>query len=302
MSIENCFILAAGQGTRMGEIGKVVPKVCWPIFDKSLLNLQITFSRSLGASAFYYNTHHLRESFSGLNIEATEIFEETLLDSGGAIHNLKSEEKELEKILLLNGDLQLLGLESYISAGIEALEKYAVVLFAKPVKKSDGYNQTLIKKGRFEGVVKNKSVMEEDFFTYAGVALINLKKIDYIEGASQFFDTVAKPKSNTGIIELGNEVEFVDWGTRELYWKNIWKIFKKEGESLRNYLIENALLQKALLSLELRSYNCNQQEVLNFTGRKLSKNYPQGSVIFKEGAELSSKANCLYFADIKDCL
>jgi len=41
MQIDYCLILAAGFGTRMGKIGKKLPKVHGPDFEKSLLELQV---------------------------------------------------------------------------------------------------------------------------------------------------------------------------------------------------------------------------------------------------------------------
>ena len=48
MQIDYALILSAGLGTRMGEIGKILPKVLWPIYFKSLLELQIRYCQSLG--------------------------------------------------------------------------------------------------------------------------------------------------------------------------------------------------------------------------------------------------------------
>ena len=55
---ERVLILAAGLGTRMGPLGEVLPKVLWPVFEKTLLELQIHFARELGAKSIYVNTFH----------------------------------------------------------------------------------------------------------------------------------------------------------------------------------------------------------------------------------------------------
>ena len=51
------LILAAGKGTRMGEIGKVLPKVLWPIYERSLLELQVQYAKSLGIKDIYIKNH-----------------------------------------------------------------------------------------------------------------------------------------------------------------------------------------------------------------------------------------------------
>ena len=54
MKVDNILILAAGKGTRMGEIGKKIPKVLWPIFDKTLLEWQILYAKQFVGNAQIY--------------------------------------------------------------------------------------------------------------------------------------------------------------------------------------------------------------------------------------------------------
>ena len=45
MQVDYVLVLAAGKGTRMGEIGKKIPKVIWPIFNKSILELEVLHAK-----------------------------------------------------------------------------------------------------------------------------------------------------------------------------------------------------------------------------------------------------------------
>ena len=47
MQIDHILILSAGKGTRMGNIGKNLPKVLWPVLSKSLLELQVAYAQKL---------------------------------------------------------------------------------------------------------------------------------------------------------------------------------------------------------------------------------------------------------------
>jgi mannose-1-phosphate guanylyltransferase len=58
MKVDYCLILAAGFGTRMGLIGKSLPKVMWPIFEKTLLETQIIYARKFNPRKIYINVHH----------------------------------------------------------------------------------------------------------------------------------------------------------------------------------------------------------------------------------------------------
>ena len=90
MTIKKCFIASAGYGTRMGNVGKVLPKPLWPIFDARILDLQLNYLNELGINDVYMNTHHhskdLKSWSKKKNVNILE--EEVLLGSGGCIHNL----------------------------------------------------------------------------------------------------------------------------------------------------------------------------------------------------------------------
>ena len=92
MIVENALILAAGAGTRMGEIGKVLPKVLWPVFECSLLELEVLYAQSLGVKNIFINSHyytkeileHVKENPTFKNV--TILLEKEPIDIGGAVH------------------------------------------------------------------------------------------------------------------------------------------------------------------------------------------------------------------------
>jgi NDP-sugar pyrophosphorylase family protein len=105
--------MSAGFGTRMGSIGKKLPKVLWPVFEKSIIELQVAYARSLGIDNIYINLHHMGEQIeefckSKASFEGVKFLWEKpeILDIGGAIHNLASqpEVKYKGKLLVLNAD------------------------------------------------------------------------------------------------------------------------------------------------------------------------------------------------------
>lgn len=92
MEIDYCLITAAGLGTRMGEIGKILPKILWPIFETTLLDLQCQFAQRMGAKKIFLNGHFLsntvRQYIEEKQLPITFVHEEVLLDVGGAIYNI----------------------------------------------------------------------------------------------------------------------------------------------------------------------------------------------------------------------
>ena len=61
MKVDKALILSAGFGTRMGEIGKTLPKILWPIFDKSLLELQALYLKEMGVKDIFINLFHQKD-------------------------------------------------------------------------------------------------------------------------------------------------------------------------------------------------------------------------------------------------
>src|SRR3989339_343881 len=87
------LILGAGLGTQMGSIGKIVPKILWPIFERKIIELEIEYANSLGCQKIFINTHFLHKEvelwFAGQKYTKVQLtYEPELLLSGGPIHNV----------------------------------------------------------------------------------------------------------------------------------------------------------------------------------------------------------------------
>ncbi len=231
MQIENALILSAGLGTRMGEHGKKLPKVLWPVFSKSLLELQIRYCKDLGVKSIYINTHflhgeikeHLRKQKLLDNV--TLLHEIELLDSGGAIHNLaeKADVNYKGELLLLNGDQFLFFDKMYWENALQLIKTSRAVLFGIKVESNAGYNETVLKDGRLVEIKKNEKNMQ-DYITYSGLGVINLNGLRPVPGKSKFFESVAEFQSERIEFVVPDTFDYWDFGTAENYVKNIFKL------------------------------------------------------------------------------
>ena len=85
------FLLAAGLGTRMGEITRRTPKCLLPVAGRPLLGHWLDRLAEAGVSAVLVNTHYLADQVQGFLAEASrplevEVFHEAeLLGSGGTL-------------------------------------------------------------------------------------------------------------------------------------------------------------------------------------------------------------------------
>ncbi len=149
MNIDHCLILAAGFGTRMGEIGKHLPKVLWPFFETTLLELQINFAKSLNIKNIFVNVHFQSEQIiaylTSKNLIPKEniLFEKEILDVGGAIYNLANQPKinYSGKLLVLNSDLFYYFDQAFIEK--IAAADFRVKLLTVDVPSNMQYNETV---------------------------------------------------------------------------------------------------------------------------------------------------------------
>lgn len=231
MQIDYALILSAGLGTRMGEIGKKIPKVLWPIYFKTMLELQVRYCEELGIKKIYINTHFLHDEIadflkqSKLSTIVTVLHEDPLLDSGGAIHNLAAR-KEVNyngNLLLVNGDQFLFFSEEYWNQALSKIQSSRAVLFGIKVDKSSAYNETILENNRLIAISKNLE-KKNDYITYSGLGLLNLKGLTPTPGISRFFETVANYKNERVEFISPLNFEYWDFGTAEIYAQNILKL------------------------------------------------------------------------------
>jgi len=255
MSVKTCMILSAGFGTRMGEIGKVLPKVLWPVFEKSLLSLQIKYARSLGCKSIYINTHYLSDKVTKHLAEINEedvkvLYENPILDSGGAIHNLARQPEVNYKgnVLLLNGDQFFFIKKEIINTEVKNLNEKSAILFSIKVDPDSGYNETVVsEEGLLSGIQKSSGTGQ--FLTYSGVGIINLEKIERVPGASRFFETVAPFKSSKVGMSYYEDVEYWDFGTSERYKNSLQELLKiKDKSQFYKFLVETKAVNEDLIN------------------------------------------------------
>lgn len=107
------MILAAGFGTRMHPITLNTPKPLIKVYNKPILDYLVESSIKNGITKIIINSHYLHEQileridyYRSLYPDITfiSIFEEEILESGGAIKNA-IEFFDREEIFVINGDI-----------------------------------------------------------------------------------------------------------------------------------------------------------------------------------------------------
>lgn len=252
----------------MGEIGKVLPKLLWPVFDSTLLELQISFAKTLVPSAnVFVNVYNYADQIKqyiekkNLHADCTVIEETEVLDIGGAIHNLAAKLNYEGNLLILNGDQFLVFSEDMISKHLPELSQSDMILFSYQVETRLGYNQLVKDKlDFFTGVQKNNDCKTDMIETYTGMSLLNLTRIEPRKGESNFFDSVANPLKNKILIKQLGDFEYWDFGTLERYTLSHFNLLKNQ-ESLFGEFLKS---QKAFRPSKPNAY-CSEKGI-NLSG------------------------------------
>ncbi len=267
MELKSAFCLAAGKGSRMGEIGKVLPKVAWPLFESNLLELQTLFLQELSFKDITVNTHYLSEKVKDILHDNTKILhEDNLLGSGGAIHNFKKHNEIIKCVLTINSDQFIFSneLKEKIEKESKSISKESIILFANKVSRGSGYNMLCTNENNRLIEIKTNNFPNE-YYTYTGIGLINLEKLKYVEGASSFFETVAMPNGlDTKVVEI-NEYDIWDFGTKDLFVKNARKVLANKTNPMYKFLKRNNKIKDEKISGN--SYYSSGEGVLNFSSR-----------------------------------
>lgn len=260
MEIDTCYILAAGLGTRMGRIGKVLPKALWPLFNKTLLEWQCDFAYSLGIKKIFINTHYLYseiEEFvdkkSKYNIEI--LHEKSLLGTGGAVYNLKQKVDSAKNVLLLNTDQFFFFDKIHFENALKKIENKSVCLFTLEVSRQSNYNRLVIENELLVDILKENHPAE--YLTYSGMSLLNLSLLDELNPCrSSFFETVAPLDSKSCAIEIPLKAEYWDFGTLEYFLKNSHRakmdLANSSNGLLASFLVQNKVDKKKVANLKNR--------------------------------------------------
>ncbi len=269
MKVNSVLILAAGKGTRMGELGRKLPKVLWPVYEKSLLELQVCYAKSLAPEAkIFINVFNYKEKIRSFvkehssSFENVEILEEDdVLDIGGAIHNLASKLDYQGNLLILNGDQFLMCDKSIIVEGLKDLDQLETLLYSYDVNSSDGYNALDVEGHFLKGIILNKNLSSDKVIqTYTGMSLIKLDTLKPVAGLSKFFDSVANPKLYKVGVKQISELEYWDFGTLDRYLFTIKNVLKNPDSDFYNFLVQ----EEALLTAKVSGSNYDTKEGFKF--------------------------------------
>lgn len=310
MNIDYAFILAAGLGTRMGELGKYIPKPIWPVFEKSLLELQLEYVKSLGIKKVFINTHHQGELVQKKieELDRTDVIishEKELQDIGGGIHRVAERVNYQGKMLVVNCDQFLWLTKDNVKQMCDLLSPdNPVVLTSIKVNPAMGYNGIKIdNSGRFRGLLLGNELKgRKSIDTYGGVCLIDLARLVPKKGKSKFFESIVSLEDYRASVWNASHNEYWDFGTKARFALSHWELLADynvsaalgtDGNFLQFLIEQKAILPDKVMT---NSYGIDQVDTLKLgemiIGRNENKEWEVYSPLLAKG-KASTKDNLL---------
>ena len=269
MKDNKALILAAGLGLRMGIEGRELPKILWPIFEKTLLELQILWLRDLGAERFYINTHHCHERIEKFvkdkNIEIEILHEDVLLGSGGCLHNFKRRIGD-ERVLVSNGD------QFYLSEDRAPFsQSKSPTLYC--LETQENYNELIVDNGLLKEI-REKKEKNVSRLTFSGLSVIDLQEMPLVPGVSQFFESVADFKRKNVYVQKGHCTLYYDFGTLERYRLCLKKILQQclpgeEKDPFVAFLLKHRAISPEKINPSKMSYDSFHPREISLEGLKI---------------------------------
>lgn len=303
MKADYALILAAGLGTRMGEIGRKIPKVLWPVFEKTILELEVAYARNLGIEKIFINSHYftkeIKEHFSkSRDFDGVILLEEKeKIDIGGAIHNMAKQVNYKGLLLVLNSDQFLMLEDSVWKEAFKKIEVFDHLLFSYNVNTNDKYNALIESEGKLTSVELYQNLPTNyEIQTYTGMSLIRLEKLPKVEGKSNFFESVANYSSANIALQNIQGSHYWDFGTLDRYWKSMFEILKKFND--QDQFIKLLINTHAVKTDKVKenSYNSTAPMCINLSQN--SMNISNSIILASDSLETYENKNKIIWNDL----
>lgn len=277
-NLSTCVITAGGQGTRLLEITKDIPKPLFPINGLSCLERSIKIIINFGITKIYilscYKKNILKEKVEILNskyrINIKLIYEEQPLGECGGLWLIKNELKN--DILFLNSDLVWdIDIRRFFIFHVEHQSDITLLTHTCTHPKDSDLISEFSNKQIFKFSLKphKGEYSQEMFLGNSGIALFNSQMFESLnipKGKPSFCNHILNSfkKSNLKVFSY-NTTEFVkDVGTPKRF-KEVELILKKGLVSSKSYRNPQKCLfldrDNTLISCPIKEYITNKNQI-----------------------------------------
>ncbi|MCK5542467.1 MAG: phosphotransferase [Desulfobacterales bacterium] len=240
------LILAAGFGTRLLPYTQAIPKPLLTINSMPVIRLTIEKLINAGCSEIIINTHHLHdqiENYFKINtfpIKIKTVFEPVILDTGGAVKNIKSLIKD-STFIVINSDILFdINLTEIIKAHHDGKCLASLVLH-----KHEKFNQIEIDENNF--IISFDSLTNPYAFTGIHILsseIFNLMPDKDIFSIIDFYKNLINNKKAINAFVLKKAYFWEDIGTIDTYKHSSMKYLTSSIERPKENNINQMKIQK----------------------------------------------------------
>ena len=202
------LILAAGFGTRLGDLTKTTPKPLVPVNDKRIIDFSLYQIKKTNFSEVVINLHYLGEKITnylgngekyGLSIEYSK--EDPILDTGGAIKKVLSKYPD-RPILVLNSDAIFgtdLDLAGFIEHFFDNPNNPIAQMLLRPPPKPNPFGIIKAAKNRSHGLqvtnilnfsLKTSVKEKPSDYIFPGIHIFSNRISPYLKDLSEIFSSI----------------------------------------------------------------------------------------------------------------
>lgn len=219
------MIFAAGVGSRLGELTKDTPKCLMSLGTETILEHVVGQLKRAGVTSIVINVHHHAEkviqfvqSHKNFGLEVTFSPEQTLLDTGGGLKNVKQHFVGEREFLIHNADIYC---EADLSDLVDSHRKNGSIATVAVMRRPSKRGLYLSSDRSLVGWTEESAAPppNAEVFGFCGISVGSSELFEYMDNQNAFsiirpFLTAARA---TGRVkgEILNQTEWIDIGTPE---------------------------------------------------------------------------------------
>jgi NDP-sugar pyrophosphorylase family protein len=223
------MILAAGFGSRLGDLTKETPKCMMPVGETTLLEMVVNRLKELGPTEIIINLYHLAEKVEQY-VESrksfgTQIFlsrEKQLLGTGGGVLKVAERLQEEDCFFIYNADVYSeVDLRQLLEAHIRQNALATLAIMNRETSRPLFFDRKMC--------MLTDSREDSQAFGFTGIHVLSPRIFDYFSGFEEPFSIIDAYKR---AVEKGEQILGYDIG--ETYWIDAG--VPSRLENLRSYL------------------------------------------------------------------
>ena len=225
------MILAAGLGTRLGQITQTKPKCLVEVKGKTLLEHAVDRLKEVGVDYIVINTHHFADQVAqfvkqranfGITVHLS--YEEALLDTGGGVYKARSHFTDCQEFLVHNADVyHHLDLHELIRIQQQSSSIGTLLVMSRPSKRYLVFDNDCNLIGRVVATGESELVRDstvQNLYAFSGLQIVSPKIFKYCDGLAPQFSIIeaylrAASDGNTVHGMLVSSADWSDVGTPE---------------------------------------------------------------------------------------